>query len=437
MTVPVVLPRRDASGPGTRLLLLAVLMLGSAWPPPAAAQSRADARPPERGFIERTAYWAEQQELFASTGQPLGFYGFTPVIGGIQGGSGPALGLRWDPTLRDPRRLFAVEGSYSLSGYWAARVLAGLTSRRDFAVYGFARHRFMPEEGFYGLGHDTDPAAEADFRLTETVGGVLAGKHLGHPGFVGVHAAFQSNQTGPGHDDTRPNVEQTFGPMPGFGIDPDYVIVGGFAEYDTRDLPFFYDFGRRFAPTEGGLRGFALGARRGLYAGLEVSSYLDVADDAVPGGFSFTEANLELQEFIPIRGGFQGLAFRQALTYAEPHGGDEIPFFMLPTLGGNTSVRGYDNRRFRDRGALLLNAEYRWEVWPFLDLALFGDAGQVFRTASDLALDRFAVSYGIGARFKTPPERRGRPRHHPFRRLLLISSRPRRAGAPVPPGFTA
>ena len=49
----------------------------------------------------------------------------------------------------------------------------------------------------------------------------------------------------------------------------------------------------------------------------------------------------------------------------------------MPTLGGSTTLRGFSEFRFRDRNAFLINAEYRWEAFSGLDMALFGDWGDV------------------------------------------------------------
>ena len=49
----------------------------------------------------------------------------------------------------------------------------------------------------------------------------------------------------------------------------------------------------------------------------------------------------------------------------------QIPFFMLPALGGGSTLRGFASWRFRDRHSLLLQAEWRVIVNRFLDMALF------------------------------------------------------------------
>ena len=81
--------------------------------------------------------------------------------------------------------------------------------------------------------------------------------------------------------------------------------------------------------------------------------------------------------------------------------GNDIPFFLLPDLGGARTLRGYSSWRFRDRNRVLFTGEYRWAAGPFVDMAVFMDAGTVASRFSDLDLGRLATSHGIGMSFHT------------------------------------
>ena len=96
------------------------------------------------------------------------------------------------------------------------------------------------------------------------------------------------------------------------------------------------------------------------------------------------------------------LAFRALASYTEPRGGQTVPYFLLPDLGGTRTLRGYPSWRFRDRHRILLTGEYRWTAGQFLDMALFVDAGKVAARRSDLNLDGLQTGYGIGVRLHTP-----------------------------------
>jgi outer membrane protein assembly factor BamA len=88
-----------------------------------------------------------------------------------------------------------------------------------------------------------------------------------------------------------------------------------------------------------------------------------------------------------------------ALTDADE--GNAVPFYLMPFVGGPETLRGFRERRFTDRNLLLFNAEYRYEIFAALDMALFFDAGMVAPRIEDLKVSRFETDYGIGFRFGT------------------------------------
>jgi hypothetical protein len=88
----------------------------------------------------------------------------------------------------------------------------------------------------------------------------------------------------------------------------------------------------------------------------------------------------------------------------------ELPFFLLPTLGGSKTLRGYIDGRWRDRAAWFAGVEYRFWVIPRgipltrnirierLGLAAFYEIGA---TTPDIAAffdSKAAMSYGFGLR---------------------------------------
>lgn len=86
---------------------------------------------------------------------------------------------------------------------------------------------------------------------------------------------------------------------------------------------------------------------------------------------------------------------------SETDEGQEIPFYFQRTLGGPDDLRGFRRYRFRDRNLLLLQAEYRWEVFTAMDAAVFYDAGKVAARRGDLDLSGLEHDYGVGVRFGT------------------------------------
>jgi hemolysin activation/secretion protein len=64
-------------------------------------------------------------------------------------------------------------------------------------------------------------------------------------------------------------------------------------------------------------------------------------------------------------------------------------------------LRGFHEYRFRGPHALLLQGEYRFEIWSGLDAALFYDAGKVALRRSQLNFSNLESDYGFGFRFNT------------------------------------
>ena len=91
--------------------------------------------------------------------------------------------------------------------------------------------------------------------------------------------------------------------------------------------------------------------------------------------------------------------------------GQAVPFYLQPTLGGSTTLRSLSEYRFRDDNLLYLNAEYRWEAFSIMDMALFTDLGQVAADAADLDWRNLTHAYGIGFRFNTYENGLPAPRH--------------------------
>jgi len=78
----------------------------------------------------------------------------------------------------------------------------------------------------------------------------------------------------------------------------------------------------------------------------------------------------------------------------------EVPFFLLPDLGGH-DLRGFSDYRFRDRHSMNWTAESRWYLRDYLDAAIFYDAGKVASTAGSLDFQGLQSSVGAGMRLHT------------------------------------
>ena len=107
---------------------------------------------------------------------------------------------------------------------------------------------------------------------------------------------------------------------------------------------------------------------------------------------------MRLQQFIPIFDKKRVFAFQLVVSGSDATNGGLVPFYMHPTLGGGQTLRSERDYRFRDTHMLLMNAEYRWEAFSALDMALFTDWGKVAPKFSGLDFSDLEHAYGIGFR---------------------------------------
>jgi outer membrane protein assembly factor BamA len=118
-------------------------------------------------------------------------------------------------------------------------------------------------------------------------------------------------------------------------------------------------------------------------------------------GYSFNRLDLDVRQFVSFLSERRVLFGRVFASTSDVPAGQRMPFYLMPTLGGNDSLRGYRDYRFRGPHALLLQGEYRFEIWSGLDGALFTDAGKVAIRRSELDFKGLESDYGFGFRFNT------------------------------------
>ena len=115
--------------------------------------------------------------------------------------------------------------------------------------------------------------------------------------------------------------------------------------------------------------------------------------------YSFNRVSVELEQHFSWWRGQRLLTLRGIAVSSDPDRDSEVPIYLQPTLGGSQLLRGFVPDRFRDRNLLALQAEYAWDIWPFLNAVLFYETGQVARHWQDLRLNDVKRDYGIGFRF--------------------------------------
>jgi hypothetical protein len=120
--------------------------------------------------------------------------------------------------------------------------------------------------------------------------------------------------------------------------------------------------------------------------------------------FEYNRYTIEMHQFIPVPflATNRRLALRGLFEKLDRLNNKQIPFYELSLLGDAANLRGFDQNRFRGRGMLLFNLEYRYPVWDTWDAVIFVDQGQVFDDINEISFDRFHFAAGTGLRFMSP-----------------------------------
>jgi hypothetical protein len=335
-----------------------------------------NAEPYKPGGFERAMHYVEEKGIFI-----LGREGLYPKLGSLTTGSGFAYGAGFrDRDLFDKKGTIDVWAATSTRLYWAteARLTFPKLAHRRLLVEAWAAHRDYPSEDFFGIGPDSARANQTSYAIRSDLFGGRAGVRPVGIVLAGGGLEYLNPRLGPGEDSRVPSIEQVFDPAsaPGLGESVDYLHTMAFVEVDYRQ------------PTN---------ARKGGWYRFDLSHF----DDRTTGRYSVTRFNTDLRQFIGFLAGRRVIATRLFVSTSETGPGEVMPFYAMPTLGGNDTLRGFREYRFRGPHAILGQAEYRWEIWSGLDGALFYDAGKVADRRADLNFKDLESDYGFGFRFNT------------------------------------
>ena len=334
--------------------------------------------PERRTKLEAVLYKIDEDLILQRIFNPP--RGFHARAGGIGegGGFGGGAGYQFTSVPFD----FRASAAASLKGYLIAEGSLRFPGTQSETVYTWAngpyvevygRRRDSPQEDFFGLGPASLEDDRSNFALRDTFVRVTPAVRRGYL-TAGVNLGYLDPSIGSGTDDSIPSTDEIFGPaeVPGLEIQPAFGVIEPFVEFATLDR--------------------AIEDRAGGRYRVNVTRYADRDLDQ----FSFNQWNVDLRQFIPFVHDTHTLALRAWASSSDPLDGDSVPFYLQPTLGGSRSLRGYRTFRFRDRSALLLQAEYRWRINEFVTGALFYDTGAVAPELGDIG--RLERDYGFGLR---------------------------------------
>ena len=368
--------RRDIARLGC-VLTLCLFFTAPAWGQTRAekiAQQQADkARTAEPYTPNRVEKFFEEFEGWFS-GAPRGWYpafGTVYPTGGFTFGGGYRHYIGYDS--------FVDAGAlYSIRGYKKVQITGNTPNHLGGRGYleGSVGWLDATEIPFFGLGIDSDRDAETNFRLNRAY--VVGAAELRLVDWLrlrldgGLDDYTQKTGLGP-----TPSIEARFTPATA-------PLLGDSRLYLRGEL----------SATVSWLDSPGYSRRGGLYR-VAYEEFNPLGREGDTFGFVRTE----IVQHIPILRETWVVSLR-ARAESIVRESDVVPFFLMPGLGGGTTLRAYTTGRFRDRHAMLVTGEFRWFPNRLgLDMALFYDAGHVAPRWRGLTIDDMKTDYGIGVRF--------------------------------------
>ena len=300
------------------------------------------------------------------------------TFGGIYPSAGFAPGVAVRRAIGHSRLNFG--GAYSFRNYKLAHVSLDFPElvNNKLDIETGARWTDATQVPFYGTGNETDKDDRVHYGLRMTEARGLATVKPVHwfrlGGGIGVNQVEDREGEG-----THPSIQFFPGALPPGGVFHKTTFTEGtaFAAIDWRESPGY--------------------SRRGGLYSVTLNDFRDSDDQ-----FGFRRLDVELVQLFPILKEHWVIGFRGYMETTDADSGQQVPYYLLPSLGGSSKHRGYSDFRFQDRHMMVLTGEYRWLPSRVIDMALFFDAGKVASDRSDLDLDDLKTAWGIGLRVHGP-----------------------------------
>jgi len=314
---------------------------------------------------------------------------FVPInfeVGGLGPGAGPAVNSVLRRMTYSGHVPVRVWGHLAVQGFYSAGAGAELrtTSMHDLTFALDGSYANAPQLEYYGPGPNSSIHNRTDFLREETFFNLRVGLRTPRDLAESCRIGGLLVHVGPGTNDDLATTQSKFGPAQAPGIDrqSNYLIAGCGLQLDLRDFPE--------------------DPHKGTYARAAFDRY----DAESYGRFSFNRLYLLAEQYVPLLNRKRVIALRGAAELNFHSDNQVVPFYLQPTLGSDTELRGYRRYRFYDENSLSLTAEYRWEISTGFDTAVFVDGGNVFHRPGDLSLSQLKSSVGFGFRFKNLNERK-------------------------------
>jgi Omp85 superfamily domain len=289
----------------------------------------------------------------------------------------------------DDKKLMVIRGMYStvvqreiFLHYFDPEV-----SGTDFRINAEFRHWVYGKASYYGIGPSTRKADESTYALN------LTGEEfsitvptLPNLYFDFTHA-FYAHKISEGPIASIEQLENKYPTV--------FSQASNLEDFLTHKFSIFYDSTDH--PTI---------PKTGIYAGVSAT----VSDSDFVSDYSYTIYNAQVKTYLHYHDDDRYItainAQYQHLT------GDDVPFYIKPTLGESTGLRAVGDGRFVDRGKLVFNVEQRltlsrMPILKFLsevELTPFMDVGTVFGQPSGIQMEKMQWGWGFALRLVLRPQ---------------------------------
>jgi hypothetical protein len=238
---------------------------------------------------------------------------------------------------------------------------------------------------FFGIGNSAPESDETNYTSREAVVQLTAGINLTLDFALLLTERYHDVRVEQGAVTSLPQTKSAFPNL--IGINGAQIVGHKLSlRYDTRD--------KQLVPTQGS------------YVNLSAEFNQNLKTQEENQWWRITFDARHLHPHGP------GLVF-VTRVFMDTNIGPGVPFYELPTLGGETTLRGFGQGRFIDNNALLVNFEERIPVFEkrifdhsiSLEAAPFIDVGRVFENFST---NDVQVNPGVGLRMLARPNVVGR-----------------------------
>lgn len=232
------------------------------------------------------------------------------------------------------------------------------------------------DEDFFGVGPNSQESNKSEFGLRRFTIGTRFGFEIIPKLSLSPRIYFDSALGDDGNAGLSDPVSGAFPPseLVGFGRNISYLDFGFRLAHDDRDPDI--------SPNRGGLREVTFHRFMGIGQ----------------KGFDYFQWDIDIEQYLRLGHPRLVLWLHNGWTFQKESGGSQIPFYRLAQLDVNSPLRGFDKGRFRDRGSVVFNAEFRYPIWDIVDGTVFFDTGRVFDGISHFAFKDFKFSGGGGIR---------------------------------------